>query len=336
MKLSDFDFELPEELIAQKPPEERGASRMMVLYRDSEKIEHSTFRRFPEYVNGEDVIVINVTRVIKARLIGHRSTGGRVEILLLRQLKNNLWETLGKPGRRLRKGTTVYFGEEREAYIEEEGEMGKRVVRFNFDLESELDRIGRVPLPPYIRREPSPEDEERYQTVFAKEGLSVAAPTAGLHFTQQILEDLRKKAEIIEIVHNVGEATFRPLQGEDVEKNRLPAEEYYISPSASKALKNAVKEGRRIIAIGTTVVRALESAVFHDFTPGSHFTELFIYPGFRFRVVKAMLTNFHLPRSSLVLLVSAFAGRDFLLRAYKEAIQEKYRFYSYGDCMLII
>lgn len=336
MKLSDFDFELPGELIAQKPPKKRGSSRMMVLYRDKREIEHSAFRRFPEYISEEDVIVINVTRVIKARLIGHRPTGGRVEILLLQPLKDNLWEALGKPGRRLRKGTIVFFGEGKEAYIEEDGKFGKRVVRFNFDLEAELDKIGRVPLPPYIRREPSPEDEDRYQTIFAKEGRSVAAPTAGLHFTREILEELRKKAQIVEIVHNVGEATFRPLQGEDVEKNRLPSEEYYISPEASEALKNAVKEGRRIIAIGTTVVRALESAVSHNFSHGSHFTELFIYPGFHFRVVKALLTNFHLPRSSLVLLVSAFAGREFLLKAYHEAIREKYKFYSYGDCMLII
>ncbi len=336
MKLSDFDFELPEELIAQEPPAERGASRMMVLHRDGNRIEHSEFRKFPDYVQEGDLVVINVTRVIKARLIGQRTTGGKVEILLLRRLEKNLWEALGKPGRRLRKNTVILFGDDKEALIEAEKEMGKRLVRFKFDIEKELDKIGRVPLPPYIRREPSPEDEKRYQTVFAKEGSSVAAPTAGLHFTEEVLEKIKEKADVVEIVHNVGEATFRPLQGEEVERNRLPEEEYYISPASSEALRRAMQEGRRIIAVGTTVVRALESAVFHDFTPGSHFTELFIYPGYHFRVVKAMLTNFHLPRSSLVLLVSAFAGRDFLLSAYREAIKEKYRFYSYGDCMFII
>ena len=336
MKLSDFDFLLPEELIAQQPPPERGESRMMILYRNEQRIEHSDFRKFPEFIERDDVIVINVTRVIKARLIGRRPTGGKVEILLLKRIEENLWEALGKPGRRLRKGTRIIFAPGEEATIEDESEMGKRKVRFHFEIEKELDKIGRVPLPPYIRREPSPEDEERYQTIFAKEGRSVAAPTAGLHFSEEILKKVKEKATVVEIIHNVGEATFRPLQSEKIEENKLPEEEYYISPQTSQELKRAVEQGRRIIAIGTTVVRALESAFSHDFSPGHHKTDLFIYPGYEFKVVKAMLTNFHLPRSSLVLLVSAFAGREFLLKAYKEAIEKRYRFYSYGDCMLIL
>ncbi len=309
---------------------------MMVLYREEERIIHDRFLNFPSYLKEGDVLVINVTKVIKARLLGRKPTGAKVEILLLRKLGKNLWEALTRPARRLRKGDRVIFTRGREAEISQEGEGGKRIVEFLFPLERELDRLGRVPLPPYIRREPLPEDEERYQTIYAREGRSVAAPTAGLHFSREILNEVKKKAEVIEIVHNVGEATFRPLTKEVVEENSLPPEEYYISPEASLGLKKAVEEGRRIIGVGTTVVRALESAYAHGFSPGSHFTDLFIYPGYEFKVIKGLLTNFHLPRSSLILLVSAFAGREFLLRAYRLAVEEKYRFYSYGDCMLIL
>ncbi len=309
---------------------------MMVLYREGERIIHDRFLNFPSYLKEGDVLVINVTKVIKARLLGRKPTGARVEILLLRKLGDNLWEGLTRPARRLRKGDRVIFARDREAEIRQEGEGGKRSIEFFFPLEMELDKLGRVPLPPYIRREPLPDDEERYQTIYAKEGRSVAAPTAGLHFSQEILTEVKKKAEVIEIVHNVGEATFRPLTKEVVEENFLPPEEYYIYPEASRGLKKAVEEGRRIIAVGTTVVRALESAYSHGFSPGSHFTDLFIFPGYEFKAVKGLLTNFHLPRSSLILLVSAFAGREFLLRAYRLAVEEKYRFYSYGDCMLIL
>ncbi len=308
---------------------------MMVLERSAAKIIHDRFYNFPSYLRRGDLVVINITRVIKARLIGRRSTGGRVELLLLRKKGENLWETLGKPARRLKKGEKLSFGPGLEALVAEEGQAGKRLVRFLFPVEKELDKIGRVPLPPYIKRKPLPEDEERYQTVFAKEGSSVAAPTAGLHFNEEILRRIREKAEMVEIVHNVGEATFRPLLKEEVEENRLPAEEYYISEKASLQLRRAKQQGRRIVAVGTTVVRALESAYSHDFSPGSHFTELFIYPGYKFQVVDALFTNFHLPRSSLILLVSAFAGKDFLLKAYREAVEKEYRFYSYGDCMFI-
>ncbi len=336
MEISDFDFELPQELIAQKPPKERGTSRMMVLKRDSKSIEHKNFSEFPEYLMEGDIVVINATRVMKARLIGMRRTGGRVEILLLRRKGENLWEALGRPAKRLKKGEEIKFMPDLKAIIEEEGEMGKRLIHFLFPIERELEKIGRIPLPPYIRREPEKEDEKRYQTIFAKQGTSVAAPTAGLHFTEEILEKIRKKAEMIEIVHNVGEATFRPLRKKEVEKNELPPEDYFISESASEKLRKAEEGRKRIIAIGTTVVRALESSYNNRFSPGLHSTSLFIYPGYQFKVVKAMLTNFHLPRSSLILLVSAFGGRNFLLKAYKEAIRQRYRFYSYGDCMLIL
>ncbi len=309
---------------------------MMVLRRESGEIFHDRFKNFPSYLRKGDLLVINVTKVIKARLYGRKSTGAKIEVLLLRKTGENLWEALTKPAKRLKKGDRVSFAPGLEAEIAGEGEAGKRIIKFHFPIERELDKIGRVPLPPYIKREPLPEDEERYQTVFAREGASVAAPTAGLHFNQEILQKVREKAEIVEIVHNVGEATFRPLLKEEVEENRLPAEEYYISEKASLQLQRAKKEGRRIVAVGTTVVRALESAYSHGFSPGSHFTDLFIYPGYKFQVVDVLFTNFHLPRSSLILLVSAFAGRDFLLRAYREAVEKKYRFYSYGDCMLIL
>ncbi len=308
----------------------------MVLKRRGQKILHDNFKNFPDYIEEGDLIVINVTRVIKARLYGRKSTGAKIEVLLLRKREENLWEALVRPARRLKRGDRLTFAPGLEAEITKEEEGGKRVVKFHFPLERELDKIGRVPLPPYIKREPLPEDEERYQTVFAREGASVAAPTAGLHFTREVLEKVREKAQVVEIVHNVGEATFRPLTRQKVEENELPAEEYYISEESSRILKKAVEEKRRIITVGTTVVRALESAASHGFAPGAHFTDLFIYPGYQFQVVDALLTNFHLPRSSLILLVSAFAGRDFLLRAYREGVEKKYRFYSYGDCMLIL
>ncbi len=337
MKLQEFDYHLPPELIAQRPAEPRDSSRMMVVEVPTGRIIHEVFLNFPEYLRKGDLVVVNNTKVIPARLFGRRDrTGARVEVLLLRKLEPSVWEVMAKPARRVRKGETLTFEGEIKARVLEEKDEGKRIIEFSPELESKLSKVGKVPLPPYIKRPADAEDAVRYQTIFAKEEGSIAAPTAGLHFTERVIKRVRKKAEILEITLHVGEATFRPLKKEEVEENTLPEEVYYISPEASEKLKRALQEGRRVVAVGTTTVRALESAARNNFEPGYHTTSLFIYPGFEFKVISALLTNFHLPRSSLLLLVSAFAGKDLILRAYDLAVQHRYRFYSYGDCMLII
>lgn len=336
MKLSEFDYHLPEELIAQHPIEPRDASRMMAVEISSRRIKHDLFINFPEYLKPGDIVVVNNTKVIPARLYGIRKkTGAKVEILLLKRLSEDTWEVMARPARRFKKGEIYLFEGEIEGKVLETGEEGKRIMEFPRDLLKKVLRVGRIPLPPYIKRKADEKDVSRYQTIFAKEEGSIAAPTAGLHFTERVLKRVREKAEILEITLHVGEATFKPLKDEEIERNKLPEEIYYISREASEKLKKALRENRRIIAIGTTTVRALESAAAIGFYPGYHTTSLFIYPGYRFQAVKALLTNFHLPRSSLLLLVSAFAGRDLILKAYNIAVKEKYRFYSYGDCMFL-
>jgi S-adenosylmethionine:tRNA ribosyltransferase-isomerase len=351
MLVSEFDYELPGELIAQEPLAERDRSRMLVVDRANRSWRDSSFAEFPEFLNAEDLVVLNNTRVFPARLVGHRVVNGRrgalVEALLLRRIENssNEWEVLAKPGRSLKVGAELEFGDGRlrggvTAIVEE----GRRHIRFDSDGDFDriVDEIGATPLPPYIkreRREGQRLDEPRYQTVFASERGAIAAPTAGLHFTARIFGELRARGvKVVEITHHVGYATFQPVRVEEVEKHAIASESYEISDEAAEAVNRAKLSGARVMAVGTTTTRALESAADPDgrVRAGRGGTELFIYPGYRFRSVDALLTNFHLPQSSLLMLVSAFAERDLILNAYRHAVAQKYRFYSYGDCMLIM
>ena len=351
MRVSEFDYELPDELIAQEPLAERDRSRMLVVDRANQTWNDGSFAEFPASLNAGDVIVLNNTRVFPARLMGHRIVNGRrgalVEALLVRRIETgeNEWEVLAKPGRALKVGAELEFGEGRlrgvvTAIVEE----GRRHIRFegegNFDRT--VDEIGNTPLPPYIRREHDAErrlDEPRYQTVFARERGAIAAPTAGLHFTPRIFDELRARGVgIVEITHHVGYGTFQPIRVERVEEHTIASESYKITGEAAEAINQAKRSGARVVAIGTTTTRALESAADPDgyVRAERRQTELFIYPGHQFHAVDALLTNFHLPQSSLLMLVSAFAGRDLILNAYRHAVAQKYLFYSYGDCMLII
>ena len=351
MHISEFDFELPPDLIAQEPLEPRDASRMLVVDRKSQSFRDSSFRDFPAFFESGDVVVLNNTRVFPARLIGHRlvkgERGAQVEAFLVKKTSasGNEWEVLAKPGRALREGSTVEFGGGRlRGIVTGIIEEGRRLIRFESaeEFEQIIDEIGNTPLPPYIKREPSGErrlDEPRYQTVFAKRRGAIAAPTAGLHFTPRIFDELRARGvQIVEITHHVGYATFQPVRVEQVEQHRIAAETYEIGQVAAGVLNAAKLSGKRIVSVGTTSVRALESATNEDGTirAESRETELFIYPGFRFRSVGALLTNFHLPQSSLLMLVSAFADKELIRSAYRHAVERQYRFYSYGDCMLVI
>jgi S-adenosylmethionine:tRNA ribosyltransferase-isomerase len=362
MELSDFDFELPPELIAQHPLEERDASRMLVMERKSAALHDRHFRDLPELLRGDELIVLNNTRVLPARLFGHREglraqkpgensptrdqhLKSSIEVLLVRQIEPDLWETLVRPGRKIPVGERIVFGEdELEARVEGRGGYGLRLLRFLSpdDFAASIARLGHIPLPPYIKRADEPGDRERYQTVYAKQGSAVAAPTAGLHFTAEILELLRTRGiEIAEITLDVGLGTFEPVRTERLEDHKIHAESYNIPDGAAQAIVDAKKEGRPILAVGTTVVRALEDAAEKSaggkklLASGPAEAEIFIYPGKPIRIVDQMLTNFHLPRSSLLALVAAFAGRGEILRAYGHAVEQGYRFYSYGDCMLI-
>src|SRR5215475_5890987 len=351
MLISEFDYQLPEELIAQEPLAERDHSRMLVVDRADGDWRDSSFAEFPAFLNAGDVIVLNNTRVFPARLIGHRVVNGRrgamVEALLVQRIETggNEWEVLAKPGRSLKIGAELDFGDGLlRGVVTAVGQEGRRNIRFEVagDFDRIIDEIGNTPLPPYIKRERSEErrlEEPRYQTVFARERGAIAAPTAGLHFTTRILDELRARGvKIIEITHHVGYATFQPVRVEEVEKHRIASESYEIIYEAAEAINRAKRSGLRVIVIGTTTTRALESATDSDGHVRSERrgTELFIYPGYQFRAVDALLTNFHLPQSSLLMLVSAFAGRDLILNAYRHAVAQKYRFYSYGDCMLIV
>jgi S-adenosylmethionine:tRNA ribosyltransferase-isomerase len=358
LRVSDFDFDLPEELIAQQPPAERGASRMLVLDRAKSAIRDSSFAEFPSLLNPGDLLVLNDSRVIPARLYARRTVRrerekptGRIEVMLTEAAsesgKELLWRALVRPGRKVAIGERLVFpapsGETvLEAEVLERGEFGERLLSFApiADFYAALDRIGHVPLPPYIHRDDAANDRERYQTVFARERGSVAAPTAGLHFTPQILEAISARGvEITRITLHVGLGTFAPLRVDRVDQVHLHRERYTLTAAAAGAINHAVAEGRRIIAVGTTVVRTLEAAALlagnGAIEPHSGSTDIFIAPGFEFRLVGALLTNFHLPQSSLLMLVSAFAGRERVLAAYRHAVREKYRFFSYGDCMFV-
>lgn len=313
---------------------------MMVLHRSGERMEHRTFRDVVEHLRPGDAMVVNETRVVPARLLGRGPGGGKIEILLLHRMKGEVWEALGRPGRRLRQGAQVFFeGGEVTGEVVEVLPDGRRRVRLcGADVEGSVARFGRVPLPPYLRREDTPEDRERYQTVYARRPGAVAAPTAGLHFTPDLIGRIRGRGvDIVPILLHVGAGTFRPVTAEDPRQHRMEAEYYEIDADAAARIASAKQRGGRVIAVGTTSVRALETAWAEGAGGGrSGWTEIFIHPPYAFRAVDALLTNFHLPRSTLLMLVSAFAGREFVLRAYREAVAQGYRFYSYGDAMLIL
>jgi S-adenosylmethionine:tRNA ribosyltransferase-isomerase len=341
--ISEFDYELPPELIAQQPRAERDASRLLVLDRPSGRLAHHAFSDLPALLAPGDLLVVNRSRVIPARLLGRRARGGEGEILLVRDRGEGRWEAMVRPGRHLRPGQRLTIDEDLSVVVESEAiaEDGRRRVRLlskRRDVEGALARCGHVPLPPYIRRADEPSDRERYQTVYARERGSVAAPTAGLHFTPSLLARLAERGvDRAELVLHVGPGTFQPVKVPRVEDHRVASEAYWLPPETAAALARARARGGRVVAVGTTSVRALESAAGADGTvaAGEGETGLVVRPGHRFRAVDVLLTNFHLPRSSLLLLVAAFAGREAVLRAYAEAVRERYRFYSYGDAMLI-
>ena len=340
MKTSDFWYDLPEELIAQTPLQQRDSSRLLVLDRVSGEVAHRHFYDILDYLNPGDCLVLNDSRVLPARLLGHRPTGGAVEVLLLRDLGDKKWECLCKPGRKMQVGNEVIFGDgELTGTVVEVQETGNRVIEFHYEgifLEV-LERLGKMPLPPYIKAEL--QDQERYQTVYSREVGSAAAPTAGLHWTPELLEKAREKGvKTAFVTLHVGLGTFRPVQVEDVLNHHMHAELCMISEETAEVLNRTKAEGGRIICVGTTSCRTLESLVNDDgsFEAKSKWTEIFIYPGYTFKAMQGLITNFHLPESTLVMLVSAFAGRDHVLAAYEEAVKEKYRFFSFGAAMCIM
>lgn len=343
MKLSLFDYHLPEELIAQYPISERDQSRLMVLKRHNQEILHTTFAQLPEFLSPRDLIVINNTKVIPARLIGRKErTSGKVEILLLSPKEDGCWSALVKRSSRMEKGTRVIFGNgQLVGKIIDKGNSQELLVKFehNGNLMELLERFGAPPLPPYIKREAEVKDKERYQTIYAKKDGAVAAPTAGLHFTEALFEKLKAKGiRIAELTLHVGLGTFQPVRTENIEEHKLHSEMLEITPETAGQINEARSSGGRIVAVGTTSVRALESSADEKgfISPKYGPTDIFIYPGYHFRAVDILITNFHLPKSTLLMLVSAFGGREFIMNAYEEAIKEKYRFYSYGDAMLIM
>ncbi len=339
MKTQDFWYDLPEELIAQTPLEQRDSSRLMVLDRNSGEVTHRHFYDIMDYLRPGDCLVMNDSRVLPARLLGHRPTGGAVEVLLLRDLGDKKWECLCKPGRKMQIGSTVLFGDgELTATVVDVREDGNRVVEFHYEgifLEV-LERLGKMPLPPYIRAEL--QDQERYQTVYSREVGSAAAPTAGLHFTKELLEKVRNiGVKIAFVTLHVGLGTFRPVKAEDILDHHMHAELCMMNRETADILNETKAHGGRIICVGTTSCRTLESLVNEDgsFEPKSKWTEIFIYPGYQFKAMEGLITNFHLPESTLVMLVSAFAGRENILSAYRQAVEERYRFFSFGDAMFI-
>ncbi len=349
LKLSHFDFKLPPELLAVDPLINRDESRMMVIHRDSGKIEHRKFTDILDYFAEDDVMVLNNTKVIPARLYGNKEkTGAKIEVFLMRELnkESRLWDVLVDPARKIRIGNKLYFGENDELIAEviDNTTSRGRTLRFLHDapyseFKSTIERLGQTPLPKYINREPTKQDEEMYQTVYAQHKGAVAAPTAGLHFSKIIL----KKLEILgvhlpEITLHIGLGTFRPVEVEDLSKHKMDSEEVFINSNVADVINNGIKNRRRICAIGTTSIRAMETPVssYQTLKPFEGWTNKFIFPPYNFQIANSLLTNFHAPKSTVLMLVSAFAGHDLIMRAYKEAVKEKYKFLSYGDCMLII
>ncbi len=341
MKTSDFYYELPKELIAQDPLEDRSASRLLHLSLADGSLEHRHFRDILEYLHEGDTLVINDTKVIPARLYGHREdTGGAVEILLLKRMEGDVWECLVKPGKKARPGSRIVFGDGRlTGEILDVDSEGNRHIRFFYEgiFEEILDQLGEMPLPPYITHKL--EDKNRYQTVYAREEGSAAAPTAGLHFTKELLEQVREKGVYIApVTLHVGLGTFRPVKAEEVEDHHMHSEYYVVEESTARMVNESRERGGRVIAVGTTSLRTLESAadekgILHA---GSGWTDIFIYPGYQFRIIDGLITNFHLPESTLIMLVCALGGKERVMRAYQEAVKERYRFYSFGDAMLLL
>ncbi|MCP6682013.1 tRNA preQ1(34) S-adenosylmethionine ribosyltransferase-isomerase QueA [Bacillus nakamurai] len=342
MKVDLFDFELPDHLIAQVPLKQRDASRLMVLDKHTGGLTDSSFKEIVSFFKEGDCLVLNNTRVLPARLFGTKEdTGAKVELLLLKQEENDRWETLVKPAKRVKKGTVLTFGDGRlKAVCTEELDHGGRKVEFRYDgiFYEVLESLGEMPLPPYIKEQL--DDKERYQTVFSKEIGSAAAPTAGLHFTEEILDELKQKGVRIEFITlHVGLGTFRPVSADEVEEHNMHAEFYEMTEETAASLNEVRKAGGRIVSVGTTSTRTLETIADDNdgvFTASSGWTSIFIYPGYEFKAIDGMITNFHLPKSSLIMLVSALAGRDHVLHAYRHAVEEEYRFFSFGDAMLII
>ncbi|MDQ3799478.1 MAG: tRNA preQ1(34) S-adenosylmethionine ribosyltransferase-isomerase QueA [Acidobacteriota bacterium] len=342
MLITDFDYELPEELIAQEPLERRENSRMLVVRRGENAFADDSFVNFPGLLGKDDVLVLNNTKVFPARLLGEKETKAKIELFLVRELENQTWETLARPARRLKTGTKIFFGEKLEAEVLEKNAEGHCIVRFESegDFDDVLEEIGQTPLPPYIKREDGnfDKDRERYQTIFAKQRGAIAAPTAGLHFTPEVLEKIRNAGvAIVEITLHVGYGTFEPVRVSDLSEHKVMPEQYEISEPAAQILNAAKARGRRIVAVGTTTTRALESSISADgkFQTGKRLADLTITPGYKFKAIDGLLTNFHLPQSSLLVLVATFAGYELIMKAYRHAVASRYRFYSYGDCMLI-
>lgn len=338
MLLKEFDYDLPDELIAQHPCEPRDHSRLMALNKNRGTIDHRYFYNLPEYLKPGDTLVFNDTKVIPARLIGSKAgTGGKVEIFLLNRISGNDWETLVKPGKKARPGAIVEFGEELKCEILDATEYGGRVVRFIYNgiFEEILNRLGETPLPPYIKEQLK--DKERYQTVYARERGSAAAPTAGLHFTKELMEAIKNKGVNLAFVTlHVGLGTFRPVTVENITEHSMHREYYSVSEEAASLINKTKQQGNRIIAVGTTAIRTLETVgTSGTVISRSGWTDIFIYPGYEFKIIDALITNFHLPKSTLLMLISAFAGRDTVMSAYKEAVEKRYRFFSFGDAMLI-
>ena len=355
MKISDFDYYLPEELIAQKPADRRECSRLLVVHRDTGKIEHRHFYDIIDYLKAGDCLVLNNSKVLPARLYGVKEkTGAKVEFLLIKRIEGDTWETMVRPGRKLKPGDIVVFSQEPllKATIKDFGTDGTRIVDFEYDgvFMERLEEIGSMPLPPYIERSSDSEDRDRYQTVYCREEGSVAAPTAGLHFTEELLKKAEDKGvELVYVTLHVGIGTFRPVKCENIEDHTMHFEEYSISEESAEVINIAKREGRRIISVGTTSTRTVESAAYFDadaqtadgkagcwqVRSGEGSTGIFIYPGYEFKIIESLITNFHLPKSTLLMLISALYDREKILAVYDEAVKQKYRFFSYGDAMFI-
>lgn len=344
MNINEFDYHLPQELIAQKPADKRDSSRLMVVHRNSGKVEHRHFFDILEYLNPGDCLVLNNSKVLPARLFGEKEqTGAKVEFLLIKRVEDDVWETMVRPGKRLKPGDTVAFSPDFKADIVDYGKDGTRLVRFRYNgiFMERLEELGKMPLPPYIERESDAEDAERYQTVYCKEEGSVAAPTAGLHFTEALLKQAEDKGiEIAYVTLHVGIGTFRPVKCENIEEHQMHFEEYEITRENADKINRVKQNGGRIISVGTTSTRTLESAAVlkdgsYEAAAGSGSTGIFIYPGYSFKMIDSLITNFHLPKSTLLMLISALYDREKILEIYKIAVEEKYRFFSYGDAMFI-
>lgn len=346
MRVDDFDYILPEELIAQKPSEKRDACRLMVLDREEKTVEHKQFTDILNYLEKGDCLVLNNSKVLPARLFGEKeSTGVKVEFLLIKRIEGDTWETMVRPGRRLKKGDVVKFSDDFKAEIIDYGQDGTRIVEFKYEgiFMERLDELGNMPLPPYIERPSNKDDNDRYQTVYCKDEGSVAAPTAGLHFTEEILAAAEAKGvKLAYVTLHVGIGTFRPVKAEKVEDHSMHYEEYFISEDAAKTINETKAAGGKIVSVGTTSTRTVESAAVYDeekddfvVVPGSGSTGIFIYPGYTFKIIDRLITNFHLPKSTLLMLISALYDREEVLKAYEEAKKEEYKFFSYGDAMII-